>query len=157
MSDEADRLAVRLDARRVPAWATVELDRADREVILQRGWPPAVAAADDIALGARTRLATSPDGSEAIVLLEPYTEGRLAASLARFGEGFVAEYLLVGGALDVAARVAREAGFTLSTVSTGPFGPERLVAGTPPWGPHRILAEDRAEPGNPDRPVTIES
>jgi hypothetical protein len=157
MSNEADRLAVRLDARRVPAWATVELDRADREVILPRGWPPAVPAADDIALGARTRVATSPDGSEAIVLLEPFTEGRLAASLARFGEGFVAEYLLVGGALDVAARIAREAGFTLSTVSTGPFGLERLVAGTPPWGPHRILTEDQAEPGNPDRPVTIES
>jgi hypothetical protein len=157
MSDEADLLAVRLEARRVPGWATVELDRADREVILARGWRPAVPAAADIALGARTRVGSSPDSSDAIVLLEPFTEGRLAASLARFGEGFVAEYLLVGGTLDVAARAAREAGFTLSTVSTGPFGPERLVAGTPPWGPHRILAEDQAEPGNPDRPVTIEA
>jgi hypothetical protein len=50
------------------------------------------------------------------VVLEPDTEGRLAASLARFGEGVAVIYL-----------------------GDGPPGPGTLVRGGLPWGPHVIL------------------
>jgi hypothetical protein len=156
MTEEADRLAQVLGARIIPGWATVELDRADRELVLPKGWPSAVPAADDIPLGARTRIARGADGSEAIVLLEPFTEGRLAASLVRFGESFVVEYLLVGN-LDHATEIAVGDGLTLSSLSWGPFGGERLVVGTPAWGPHLILSESVRKPGNGDPAVTIES
>jgi hypothetical protein len=146
---EAERLARLLDAERVRGWATVELDRAEREVVLAQGWRPGEPAADDLTVGASTRIAHSPPGSEAIVLLEPSTEGLLAASLARHGEGFLVDYLLVAS-LDRAAETARRGGIALSPVSSGPFGRERLVTGGPRWGPHLILAEHGS-------PVTIES
>jgi hypothetical protein len=146
---EPERLARILDAERVRGWATVELHRAEREVVLAQGWPPAEPAADDLTIGAYTRVAHSPAGSETIVLLEPSTEGLLAASLARHGEGFLVDYLLVAS-LDRAAETARRGGIALSPVSSGPFGRERLVTGGPRWGPHLILAEHGS-------PVTIES
>src|SRR4029077_4491656 len=73
----------------VEGWATVELDRAQEEVAA--GWAAAGAmtlseVADDRVLGARCRLVHFADGQE-VVLLEPSTEGRLAAALARHGEG----------------------------------------------------------------------
>jgi hypothetical protein len=140
-------LARRLGARRVRGWATVELDRAEREVVEARGWPAAEAAANDIPLGAFTRVARSPDGRDMIVLLEPSTEGRLAASLARHGEGFLVDYLLVNEGLDEAVELVRQEGLTLSSATSGPFGPERLVASSPRWGPHVIVAaRDRERP-----------
>jgi hypothetical protein len=137
---EADRLARLLGARRVRGWATVELDRAERELVLDRGWPAAHPAADDLPLGAFTRIASSPDGADTTVLLEPSTEGLLAATLARHGEGFLVDYLLIDASFEQAVDLARREGLTLSSVLSGPFGPERLVAGSPRWGPHVILA-----------------
>jgi hypothetical protein len=135
-----ERLALRLGVERIPGWATVELDRAERELVLSRGWPAAVPAANDLLLGATTRIARSPDGGGTLVLLEPFTEGRLAATLARHGEAFLIEYLVLRRPLDDAVRAARDEGLTVSALSSGPFGPERLVAGSPAAGPHLILA-----------------
>jgi hypothetical protein len=132
----------------VDAWATVELDRAEVELAplaagqagTAHGQGPAYAAAEDVPaeqiLGAACRLVRGPDGA-AVVLLEPSTEGRLAAALARHGEGFVARYFLVDA--DGVERV-RRAGFRLTAVAPGPFGPERLVLTGPRDGPFVILA-----------------
>lgn len=75
-------------------------------------------------MGARCRLLTFADGSE-VVLLEPATEGRLAAALARLGEGVTVLYLIADRA---AMMRLGEAGIVLGTELVGPFGPQRLVA-----------------------------
>jgi hypothetical protein len=82
-------------------WATVELDRAVPEFApVQFG-----AAMPDGSLGARARVGRVGAGS--LVLLEPSTEGRLAAALARFGEGVTAIYVAAaaGGFEQLAARL----------------------------------------------------
>jgi hypothetical protein len=124
----------------VPGWATVELDRAEVErgrVSADRGPAPRIEdAPDDELLGARCRLVTA-DTAPSEVLLEPNTEGRLAGSLARFGEGLAAAYLL--GEADAVDR-ARASGIVLSAEGGGPFGRQRLVVAGPRWGPHVVLA-----------------
>lgn len=122
---------------RVPApvaagWATVELDRAAVE--LGRLLAPGAtfeAAPDCLLLGARCRIGRAA-GRDApaplIVLLEPITEGRLAATLARHGESWCATW-----ETDDPGRAPT------STERSGPLGPERLVLGGPLGGPHRLL------------------
>jgi hypothetical protein len=124
--------------RKVGGWATVELDRAEVEVAaLAGGGDHRVEPADDErVLGARCRLLRFSDDRD-IVLLEPSTEGRLAAGLARYGEGSLALYLLVDGG---APERARRAGFTLASLGRGPFGPERLVIAGARYGPFLVLA-----------------
>jgi hypothetical protein len=128
--------------RAVGGWATVELDRAEIEVA------DALAAVHDLRdpqvenrpeerlLGARCRLLRYPADYD-MLLLEPSTEGRLAAALVRHGEGSVALYLLADGG---APERARRAGFRLSSEGRGPFGRERLVIAGPRWGPFLLLA-----------------
>lgn len=124
-------------------WATVELERAAREVGAEVGIDPAawVPAPRDALLGARAWTALAPDdGGPAIVLLEPDTEGRLAAALARFGEGLAAVYLrdpVVG------ASAPDRASTTASAQSA--LGPARLAPGGPSWGPHVLLLEPRGD------------
>jgi hypothetical protein len=123
-------------------WATVEAERAQRELDASLGpeendwiasWTP---IARDPALGARAWLrsvskpaaysngdspgmpADPADPRPALVLLEPDTEGRLAASLAKFGEGVAVIYL-----------------------GEGPAGAGRLVRGGGMWGPHVVLVD----------------
>ncbi len=119
-------------------WATVDLERAAAT------WPGVRwrAAPRDPSLGARAlvgRAGTRADvaGAEAVtlVLLEPDTEGRVAASLARHGEGPAALYLRVppDAIAAIAARLAR-LGVRFVTGS-GPFGPEWTVAGSHPSTP----------------------
>ncbi|HKG57228.1 MAG TPA: hypothetical protein VKA85_08270 [Candidatus Limnocylindrales bacterium] len=130
-------------------YATVDLDEAEAQLRLTLGARGVRAGADDALLGARTRIVETTDGA-LLVLLEPCTEGRLAASLARFGHGAVVEYLEVADeGTDVAAAAAL-AGIRLSAPAHGPFGPSRLVVGGRAWGPHVVLV---------DRPgaATIES
>ncbi len=71
-------------------WATVDLDRAAAELAAELGLAVAafLPAADSIVLGARCRVADGvlPGGAR-LAILEPRTEGRLAAALARHGEG----------------------------------------------------------------------
>ncbi len=130
-------------SRVVNGWATVDLDRAEADFssadpsnatgdATHRSRP----VGDDTILGARGRLFRPGEGQE-MVLLEASTEGRLAAALARYGEGTVARYLLVDA--DAAHR-ARAAGFTLSTEGVGPFGIQRLVLVGPRYGPFLLLA-----------------
>ena len=63
-----------------------------------------------------------------IVLLEPITEGRLAATLARHGESWCATW---GSDDENIAQTSAE--------RPGPLGPERLVLGGRPGGPHHLL------------------
>ena len=120
-------------------WATVELDRAAAEIaeaFMEAGIadPAWARAARDPLLGASARVTGGHDGRPAIVLLEPDTEGRLAATLARFGEGVAAIYL--DAASQGETQPARPTRF-----SPGPLGPSRLALPGPAWGPHVIVVE----------------
>ena len=131
-------------------WATVELERAERELCTALGlsaddFGPATSS---IALGARCRIAPGALGDAlALVLVEPDTEGRLAATLARLGEGPAVVWLVVEGcdttdgasATDAASATLRLSATMTAAVRPGPFGLERLVLGGPIHGPHRLL------------------
>ena len=92
-------------------------------------------------LGARgARLDEDP----LVIALEPTTEGRLAASLARFGPGPCGLYLRpLVGASAIAASTARP----------GILGLTRLVLGGPVWGPQLMLVGAGGDAG---RSSTIE-
>lgn len=139
LGDAMSRLMRAVDPLRVlTGWATVELDRAEAEVGAMVGPSSDLTvteAAPDLVLGARCRILRSA-GTE-IALLEPSTEGPLAAALARHGEGSLVAYLLVDAA---ALERARAAAFSLSKEGEGPFGRERLVRLAPRWGPFLVLA-----------------
>jgi len=113
-------------------FATVELERAERSfgLAFESGAP-------DVLLGARTWIADL-DGL-CLVLLEPSTEGPLAASLARFGEGPLAAWYMGDHGADPVAGLH----------SPGPFGPESLLPG-PRFGPHRLIVAPL--PSDDDRP-----
>jgi hypothetical protein len=97
------------------AWATVDVERTMRELGNQT--KPSVA---DEPLGAKgVRIL---DSDPAIIVLEPVTEGRLAACLARHGEGICALYL-------EASEVPAE----MRTTGLGRGG--RIGAGSPRFGP----------------------
>lgn len=134
-------------SREVPGWATVELDRTEASFGVGRVPGPSAGplgtrdtseAQDtrDELLGAFARVIRTGDDRE-IALLEPFTEGRLAAALARHGEGFVALYLIADRG---ASARARAAGLVLSTAGSGPFGPQRLVVGGARSGPFIVIA-----------------
>ena len=78
-----------------------------------------------------------------IVLLEPTTEGRIAGSLVRDGEGPCALYVHPAGGLDPWLERARERGVGTSAVEAGPFGRAVLVAGSPVAGPHLLIVDAR--------------
>lgn len=112
-------------------WATVELDRAAAELAALASFEP---VARDANLGAACRRSPLGDRSSAVtVLIEPDTEGLLAATLARFGEGVAAVYL---GPLD---RSDVDDTPNLGPPRSGPLGPARLVIGRPRWGPHALV------------------
>ena len=153
-------------------WATVDLERA---AALLGEWPspalgewpspalgewPSPAPADDL-LGARAALVS---GTPSIVLLEPNTEGRIAASLVRHAEGPAAIYVGFdgrggfggsrgfdgGSSHRFSAHLAalREQAVRFSAPASGPFGQAVAIAGGPAWGPHLVLVEtDAAAPG----------
>ena len=120
--------------------ATVELERAVRE--LAAGTPELrfVAAADDELLGACCRVSTTDQEVAGmalrLVLLEPATEGLLAAALARWGEGPAAVYGLTAG--------TGEPPPLRSAIGDGPLGRGRLVIGTSRFGPHVVALEQAA-------------
>lgn len=116
-------------------WATIELDRAARELdhLLAPG-SRFEGAPSSVILGARCCAGRAAAGAELrIVLLEPETEGRLAASLARSGEGWAATWVLGPG---VGAPLRR-----LSVARPGPLGTERLALGGPAGAPYRLFVE----------------
>jgi hypothetical protein len=150
----AEALAIAAPARRLKlrgepetieihaiGWATVGAERAAEELrrVLQLSLVEPVTLPADGPLGARClRLEREQDGPS-LILLEPMREGRLAASLARRGEGVAVAWVAPG--LDDTRLLARAnlGGLVLSAVGRGPFGTERLVLGGPAWGPHLVL------------------
>jgi hypothetical protein len=106
-------------------WATVDLERT----VAGLPEPSAVGpATEEPSLGARARVVRA--GPVALVLLEPSTEGRLAAALARRGEGIVCLY--------VAGEVPGTGGRPTAIGSSG-----RILPHDRPWGPFVILVADR--------------
>jgi hypothetical protein len=121
-------------------WATVELERAARELHATTAarWDP---ARRDEVLGARTLRLVADGPGPAIVLLEPDTEGRLAAALARFGEGVAAIYLAGARRDPTPSGKTGEVGGAPARNADGPLGPARLVPGRPRWGPHVLVLD----------------
>jgi len=114
-------------------WATVDLDRAVGQLARALDVDEAafVEAAQSIALGAHCRVAVAVDSlgrSVALAVLEPSTEGRLAAALARLDEGPVAAWY----------ATVDTAGAPVDALP-GPFGPEWLLDGGRTPGPYRLL------------------
>lgn len=114
-------------------WATVDSDRAVAELaaLFGIGEETFVAAPGSAALGAQCRIAAAAGlvaGDVMLAVIEPATEGRLAAALARWDEGPVAAWYATARASD-----------TSTDGRPGPFGQERIVAGDPLTGPHRLL------------------
>lgn len=122
-------------------WATVELDRAAAELagLLVPG-ETFRDAPDSELLGASCRIGRA--ATSMIVLLEPSTEGRLAAALARHGEGWCATWTRDPATPADPASPDDE----WSTMARpGPLGLERLERTAPGSRPFRLLA----------RPATI--
>lgn len=105
-------------------WATVDLDRTLAGIARPEGsFGPLVA--DDV-LGARGR--TIDVGAIALAILEPSTEGRLAAALARRGEGIACLYL---------AGVEAAGGSRRTAIGR----PGRALPHDRPFGPFLILVD----------------
>jgi hypothetical protein len=125
---------------------TVDLERALAELDAVAGEG---ALAEDVLLGARIVLLAE----RRIALAEPSTEGRLAASLARLGEGTVGRYVACGGAggtpFAAVRRRAAEAGLVLSRPAPGPFGQEILVVTRPVGSPSLLLVQRGSLPSPP--------
>jgi len=133
-------------------WATVDLERALREhgSTSAEAEAAVAAAVPDPHLGARVAVIDGGDGG-LLALAEPATEGRLAASLARNGEGPAGRYLAVrgGDTPEAYRRRAQAAGVAVSRIETGPFGPSALLIGRPVTGPHVVVVEWRSLPSRP--------
>jgi hypothetical protein len=156
--DDAPRLAGRLLLEPVPdgeaapepaagdpmllvglGWATVDLDRAADELGPWLGPPADAPSGVDHHLGAGAVLRAGGGLPGAwTVLLEPSTEGRAAASLARDSEGPCALYLRPAAGLD--AWLASAGG--RPDVRDGPFGRQVLLPGEA-TGPFLVVTEGR--------------
>ena len=101
--------------------------------------------------GVRRSATGRPAGD--VLVLEPDTEGRLAATLARSGEGPVAIYLRLGaaGSARFVAAAARARRRPVSTVQPGPLGPSVLLLGGPDLGPAPCVVGR----GDPDRSTRV--
>lgn len=123
-------------------WATVDRERflADLAAASTEG------LARDPHLGAfAIRHRASGPGPQ-VLILEPDTEGRLAASLARSGEGPAALYFSADGGLDAFVAGSRHRRVQVSSIRPGPLGPSVVLLGGPMWGPH-LLVVDRPSGG----------
>jgi hypothetical protein len=116
-------------------WATVDRDRVVADLRL-----PAEPLAEDPILGAHVSL-VRPSSGDPIAILEPLTEGRLAATLARHGEGPAGEYVEAPDRLDAVKAAAASANLVLGRPADGPFGRSVLVLAGPVEGPHLVLVE----------------
>lgn len=128
--------------------ATVELERA----LVEHGRAAAEAgtAVEEPLLGARVAIVDA--GAEGqLAIAEPITEARLAATLARHGEGVVGRYLSLAAGDDLAAFQERAAklGIAVSRAADGPFGRAVLVLAGPVTGPHLVVVEHRPLPSEP--------
>ena len=121
-------------------WGTIDIDAVRRRIEADAGFGAFEAAPRDAHLGARAVVHRPGEssGEPMEVLLEPDTEGRLAASLARHGEGFAAIWF---GPPPVMSEEP-PAGF--GRIADGPLGRCRLLLGGPPWGLSVLLLESDA-------------
>ena len=127
-------------------WATVDLDRAARELahLLVPGCGFAEAPSS-VLLGARCRVGpAAADAALRIVLLEPDSEGRLAATLARAGEGWAATWTVRRPVPTRRLDPSRPA--ALSAPRQGPLGRERLLLDGQRPAPHRLLVDVPSPP-----------
>jgi hypothetical protein len=117
-------------------WATVDRERFAADARTR----PVEALPNDPHLGAF--VVRQGTGRPYALVLEPDTEGRLAASLVRFGEGPIALYLGCGaGGMAAFVADARRRGSAISGVREGPLGPSVLLLGGSAWGPHILVVE----------------
>lgn len=128
-------------------WATVDLERALRDLGVDGEGPAAPDPVRDPLLGARVVVLETTDGTLAVA--EPVTEGRLAATLARHAEGPRGRYVGVALAPSELAERAVAAGVRLSRTATGPFGPAVIVLGGRIGDPDVILVPSAAVPSRP--------
>jgi hypothetical protein len=119
----ADRLGLAVVAL---GWATVDTERGVAELAAYGPFEP---VADETILGARCVVGPPATGDIRVAVVEPNTEGRLAATLARHDEG--PAVLWVAG--------TPPADIPVSTQAHGPFGNERLVLGGRLGGRHLIV------------------
>ena len=132
-------------------WATVDLDRAALELTPRLVAGTAFQEAPDCdLLGGRCRIGRlaepGADGASLVILLEPSTEGRLAATLARHGEGPMAIWLEdqsytpdLPDPPDPPDLPDTPSDPRRSIAMAGPFGTEALLLGGPIHGPHRLV------------------
>ncbi len=126
-------------------WATVEMDRAATELgtAASHGFET---AEPDTLLGATARIGRGRSKGPFAILLEPFTEGRLAAFLARHGEGPAVLYLAPGaGALESLVGGLAAAGIR-TRAGAGPLGPAALVMGRSADEPQLVLVAVPSEP-----------
>jgi hypothetical protein len=98
-------------------WQTVDVERTLSDLGISGD-----SIARDDALGAKGVLVEDDDGVP-VAILEPSTEGPLAESLARHGEGNAGQYAAPPGGF----AEARRAGYTLGRAAPGPFGRSALA------------------------------
>jgi hypothetical protein len=98
-------------------WQTVDVERTVADLGLE---PEALD--DDQVIGGQGVFVRPEDGVM-VAILEPSTEGPLAESLARHGEGDAGAYVAPPGGF----AEARRAGLTLYRDAPGPFGRSALV------------------------------
>jgi hypothetical protein len=136
-------IAPQLERHRIVAlgWATVDLDAVRARIESDAGFGAFDAAPRDDHLGARAAVHRpgAESGEPIEILLEPDTEGRLAASLARHGEGFAAIWFSRPEDEDL------EPPEGFGGLADGPLGPARLMLGGPPWALSVLLLE--SDPG----------
>lgn len=118
----------------------------------ERGWQ-IISARRDAVLGAAASVVAGEarSGLRGLVL-EPDTEGRIAASLARLGEGPAVLYLLPAGGLDEVRKRINRHGGRVTGEGAGPFGRAFALVGGAPWGPHVVVVESDASLPSTDIP-----
>ena len=109
-------------------WATVDADRALPAIAAAVGVEPGAfrSVSGDESLGAAAHVGRI--GSLAVVVLEPSTEGRVAAALARVGEGPCAIYVSTSSP---------------AATQPGPLGPAIVTMADRRWGPFVVAVRRR--------------
>jgi hypothetical protein len=124
-------------------WATVDTERSATGFVKALDLPETATSVDrDRLVGAYAHQLVDerfPGGR--LVILEPSTEGRLAATLARDGEGPAVLYLGAFDGLDAWIAHARTMGVVISRAEDGPLGRSVLILGGAPSGPHLVVAD----------------
>jgi hypothetical protein len=114
--------------------ATVDMERFAAD----EGWGIEPLAPDRVLGASAARVVGHP-----FILLEPNTEGRVAASLARSGEGPAAVYLSASDdrGPDAVRAALQDRGVSMTPVHDGPLGRQFAIAAGPAWGPHVVVCQ----------------